>query len=169
MTLSTLLDQARAAGLSVHTDDGMKLTIRGPQEAGDLARALLDRKAEVLAEMAKTPGSDHWLVASRALGHPVRTDAAYLHTCNAIVTGTVSGRPVRLDRRDCVACQADSAPSGEVPTPVPDRPARHAPVTQPTHPCGAGVTPCGANPARLYPCGWRCDQCAPTPTPGATP
>lgn len=23
--------------------------------------------------------------------------------------------------------------------------------------CGAGVTPCG-KPARLYPCGWRCDD-----------
>lgn len=26
------------------------------------------------------------------------------------------------------------------------------------HVCGAGVTPCG-KPARLYPCGWRCDDC----------
>lgn len=31
----------------------------------------------------------------------------------------------------------------------------------PTQPCGAGVTPCGAEPARLYPCGWRCDDHAP--------
>lgn len=27
----------------------------------------------------------------------------------------------------------------------------------PSKPCGAGVTACG-KPARLYPCGWRCDD-----------
>jgi hypothetical protein len=31
----------------------------------------------------------------------------------------------------------------------------------PTKPCAAGVKACGAEPARLYACGWRCDECAP--------
>ncbi|MGW3854729.1 hypothetical protein [Micromonospora arida] len=53
MTLAKLLDEARAVGLRIHTDDGTKLTIRGPQEAGDLARLLLSRKAEVLAALAE--------------------------------------------------------------------------------------------------------------------
>jgi hypothetical protein len=33
-------------------------------------------------------------------------------------------------------------------------------VMAPPRRCGAGVTPCGA-PARLYPCGWRCDEHSP--------
>lgn len=31
----------------------------------------------------------------------------------------------------------------------------------PTKPCAAGVTACGKVPARLYPCGWRCEKCKP--------
>ncbi|MFG1839108.1 hypothetical protein ACGFH8_11815 [Micromonospora sp. NPDC049175] len=170
MSLPELISQAHAAGLRIHTDDGVKLTIRGPQAAGDLARALLDRKPEVLAELAKSPGAGHWLVASRALGRPVPVAAPYPHTCNAVVTGTTSGRPVRLDRRDCVACQADPAAPDDAPAPALGQAARLAPITQPAQPCAAGVTPCGVEPARLYPCGWRCDQHAPEraqPTPAA--
>lgn len=42
-----LLGEARAAGLTVDADDG-RLRIRGPASAGDVARRLLDHKADVL-------------------------------------------------------------------------------------------------------------------------
>ncbi|MEU9516613.1 hypothetical protein [Micromonospora sp. NPDC048169] len=164
MTIANLIDQARAAGLRIHTDDGVKLTIRGPQEAGDLARALLDRKADVLAEMASNPGPDHWLVASRALGRPMATSAPDLHTCNAIVTDTISGKPIRLDRRGCVACQDVPPAADELPSPSTGEPVRRTAPAPPTQPCAAGVTACGATPARPYPCGWRCEQHAPEAT-----
>jgi hypothetical protein len=40
-----------------------------------------------------------------------------------------------------------------------------APVFPPPVPgrCTAGPGPCGTEPARLYPCGWRCVACAPGP------
>lgn len=52
MSITALIDEAYRAGLRIHTDDGVQLTIRGPQEAGDLARLLLSRKVEVLAALA---------------------------------------------------------------------------------------------------------------------
>lgn len=59
-------------------------------------------------------------------------------------------RPLRpSDRSEC------AADAGAV---VARRPTPTAPIRigRPPGQCGAGVTPCGA-PARLYPCGWRCD------------
>lgn len=51
MTLAQLLDDARSYGLQLRADDG-RLVIRGPGELDDLARLLLARKTEVLAELA---------------------------------------------------------------------------------------------------------------------
>jgi hypothetical protein len=50
-----------------------------------------------------------------------------------------------------------AAGSGAATFVVPSSP-RHRPVI--SGECGAGVTPCGA-PARLYPCGWRCNDHSP--------
>jgi hypothetical protein len=61
--VACLLDQARRAGLSVQADGG-RLVIRGPKRADEIARRLLDRKAEVLAELAGTPVP--WLAAEEA-------------------------------------------------------------------------------------------------------
>jgi hypothetical protein len=47
-----LLDRARAAGLSI-TTDGDRLTIRGPRRADALARELIARKVEVMAELTE--------------------------------------------------------------------------------------------------------------------
>ncbi|MFB9238684.1 hypothetical protein ACFFWC_24675 [Plantactinospora siamensis] len=104
MSPADLLAAARTAGLDVRTDGG-RLVIRGPQSAGGIAQALLDRKADVLAELARDPGPGHWLGASRTLRRPVPVDGQYPHICGARVTGAVSGRPLRLQPRDCAACQ----------------------------------------------------------------
>lgn len=98
-----LLADARAAGLTV-TADGDRLVVRGPREAGHLARAVLARKAEVLADLAEHPGPGCWIAASRATGRPVSVNEPYPHVCRITITATVSGRPIRLDRRDCAAC-----------------------------------------------------------------
>ena len=50
----TLLDRARAAGLSV-TAEGDRLIIRGPRRAEPIACELISRKAEVLALLAAPP------------------------------------------------------------------------------------------------------------------
>ena len=50
----TLLEEARAAGLTVRAD-GDRLVVRGPKWGEPLARALLARKAEVLAALAPSP------------------------------------------------------------------------------------------------------------------
>jgi hypothetical protein len=47
----TLLAEARKAGLTVRAE-GDKLVIRGPRSAEDLARRLLEAKAEVRAQLA---------------------------------------------------------------------------------------------------------------------
>ncbi len=43
----TLMDKARAAGLTV-TSDHERLVVRGPKSAGELAQQLLERKSEVM-------------------------------------------------------------------------------------------------------------------------
>jgi hypothetical protein len=54
------LRQARAAGLRVQAD-GDRLVIRGPKHAGALAKALLDRKAEVLPLLGEpVAGTGRW-------------------------------------------------------------------------------------------------------------
>ncbi|MEV2241746.1 hypothetical protein [Micromonospora sp. NPDC049891] len=49
---------------------------------------------------------NRWLAASAALSRPVTDDEPYPHVCGRRVdgTGTRSGRPVYLQRRDCAAC-----------------------------------------------------------------
>jgi len=55
-----LLGEARAAGLVVETDGG-RLVIRGPASAGDVARRLLDHKADVLRALDAAPEPPaHW-------------------------------------------------------------------------------------------------------------
>lgn len=50
--MTTLLSEARSAGLVV-VADGDLLRVRGPKAAGEIARRLLDRKADVLAVLAR--------------------------------------------------------------------------------------------------------------------
>ncbi len=50
----TLLEEARAAGLTVRAD-GEQLVVRGPRSAEVLARALLAQKTAVLAALAPSP------------------------------------------------------------------------------------------------------------------
>jgi hypothetical protein len=50
----TLLDRARAAGLSV-TAEGKRLVIRGPKRADTIARELITHKVEVLAALGAPP------------------------------------------------------------------------------------------------------------------
>ncbi|MDH6460890.1 hypothetical protein M2302_001056 [Micromonospora sp. A200] len=50
MTIGQLIGRGRAAGLRLEMQGG-QLTIRGPREAGDLARALLARRPEVISHL----------------------------------------------------------------------------------------------------------------------
>jgi hypothetical protein len=54
-----LLREARSAGLRVQAQGG-KLVVRGPKTAGALAKALLDRKPEVLATLGQAPAVPAW-------------------------------------------------------------------------------------------------------------
>lgn len=54
--LTLLLDQARAAGLTVRAE-GDRLKVRGPRRAEALAQELLARKAEVMALLRDAEGS----------------------------------------------------------------------------------------------------------------
>jgi hypothetical protein len=45
-----------------------------------------------------------WLAATAALGRPVRVGETYPHICGSIITGRVTGREIRLWKRDCAAC-----------------------------------------------------------------
>ena len=58
----TLLEEARAAGLTVLAD-GTRLVVRGPRAAEAMARRLLERKVEVLAALAAP-------IAARSAGQP---------------------------------------------------------------------------------------------------
>lgn len=53
MTAAELLARAHKAGLTVAQEDGT-LRIRGPRAAGEIARQLVDRKGDVLRELALT-------------------------------------------------------------------------------------------------------------------
>ena len=54
MTAGELIARAHAAGLTIASQEDGTLRIRGPRAAGPLARELLDRKDEVLLELALT-------------------------------------------------------------------------------------------------------------------
>ena len=51
MDVLTLIASARDAGLSLDVEAGSRLTIKGPKSAADLARALGERKSEVVAAL----------------------------------------------------------------------------------------------------------------------
>lgn len=72
--------------------------------------------------------------------------------------------PYRSPRR-FVPDQGQAIDASAVTLPGPAQPSESilaAPAVRPPtpHQCSAGVTPCGA-PARLYACGWRCDEHSP--------
>lgn len=50
-----------------------------------------------------------WLGASYVLGREVPVGEPYPHICGHEVVGRDSGQKVRLWRRDCAACTADTA------------------------------------------------------------
>jgi hypothetical protein len=45
-----------------------------------------------------------WLGASYALGRPVPVGETAPHVCGSLIVGRVTGRQVKLWRRDCAAC-----------------------------------------------------------------
>lgn len=52
-----------------------------------------------------------WIGASIALGRDVEaTEESYPHICGVGVTGRVTGRRYRLQRRDCAACAERRSP-----------------------------------------------------------
>lgn len=51
-----LIEEARSAGLKLHAE-GDRLVIRGPKSAEPLAKALLDRKAEILPFLREQPAT----------------------------------------------------------------------------------------------------------------
>ncbi|MEO3929267.1 hypothetical protein ABGB07_36260 [Micromonosporaceae bacterium B7E4] len=50
------------------------------------------------------PPAGVWLGASHALRRPVPVDEPYPHICQARPTSPLTGKPVRLDDRNCAAC-----------------------------------------------------------------
>lgn len=48
-----------------------------------------------------------WLGASYALGRDAPVTEPYPHICGQNITGRMTGRQVRLWRRDCAACVQD--------------------------------------------------------------
>ena len=54
-----LLEEARAAGLKVRVE-GDRLIVRGPKSAERVAKALLEKKAEVLALLNRQPQYSPW-------------------------------------------------------------------------------------------------------------
>lgn len=67
MNVARLIADGRAAGLRIEVD-GDRLVVRGPREAGDLARALLARKVEVMAALTRPPALN-W--SRHATGDPM--------------------------------------------------------------------------------------------------
>jgi hypothetical protein len=66
----------------------------------------------------------HWIAASTALGRLVPADLPYPHVCGRTVAAedTVTGRPVRLDKRNCAACATEKHRKTHPPTPDLRRP-----------------------------------------------
>lgn len=51
-----------------------------------------------------------WIGASILLGRPVPADGPHPHVCGSVMAaGLMTGRPVRIGRRDCAACAAIAA------------------------------------------------------------
>jgi hypothetical protein len=71
-----------------------------------------------------------WLGASYALGKPAPVAEPYPHICGAAVVGRMTGRQVRLWRRDCAACLTEAReppePTGDLPPTDPDVTAEEA-------------------------------------------
>jgi len=53
-----------------------------------------------------------WLGASYVLGRPVPVDGPYPHICLVEVPGTMTGRLVKISRRECAACGERRSQSG---------------------------------------------------------
>lgn len=51
-----------------------------------------------------TPPAGQWLGATLLLARPVPVTKPYPHVCGVAVTGTMTGRFVRLGGKDCAAC-----------------------------------------------------------------
>jgi len=66
----------------------------------------------------------HWIAASKAVGRLVTAGEPYPHICGRTVAAadTVTGRPVRLAKRNCVACTHDKHTGTRPSTPDSRRP-----------------------------------------------
>lgn len=58
------------------------------------------------APLPAWPGPGLWIVATLALGRPVRLADTYPHICGTRATSPATGATVRLAPRDCGACPA---------------------------------------------------------------
>jgi hypothetical protein len=93
MVRLTLLQRARHAGLFV-VADGERLLVRGPSRLDPLARELLDRKPEVMAELALETAD--WDAAV-----PLELSDFKIRTLDDLLSSETS-RP----RRQCYACRS---------------------------------------------------------------
>lgn len=59
MDILTLIEQGKAAGLKISVEDD-KLNIRGPRTAGEIAKQLIERKAETMVALAN-PGQKFFM------------------------------------------------------------------------------------------------------------
>lgn len=66
----------------------------------------------------------HWIGASKTLGRFVPVDGPYPHLCGktAAAEDTATGRPIRLDKRNCAACATDKHHKAHPSTPDIRRP-----------------------------------------------
>ncbi|HEY8601497.1 MAG TPA: hypothetical protein VIL85_23925 [Thermomicrobiales bacterium] len=88
----TLLDQARAAGLTLSAD-GERLNVRGPRRAEPLVRALLAEKYAVLGLLAQDDPEVRW-----------RAEAMRGQLRNGGPVPLLMARPGPFPRGTCVSC-----------------------------------------------------------------
>lgn len=99
-----------------------------------------DAPREVPARDHARIDTTHWIAASKALGRPVPTTDPYPHLCHrTVAAGAVTGRPVRLDTRDCAACAHQRTPRAVAALP-PAPPTLETPMSDPAPMLAAALT-----------------------------
>jgi hypothetical protein len=72
---------------------------------------MTERTVRPAHQPAGGPPTGVWLGASTALRRAVPVDQPYPHICQARPISPLTGRPVRLDDRNCAACHPGWAPA----------------------------------------------------------
>lgn len=77
-----------------------------------------------MGQVIPAPVRGIWLGASFALGRPAPVTEPYPHICGCTIVGRMTGRTVRLWRKECAACVQEAneqqLPSGDLPPVHPD-------------------------------------------------